>query len=134
LPWPLSRLLRSRFARFRVPRRITITTTIITTTITTASDLKDPPRTMAPSTGAIFLCGVTNLLTVDCQRSLPDPSQRLWKRGYELRLAKAAELAGYQMLLTKKPNRGCSATNTLGGARCFFAILRFGCGFGSGFF
>ena len=40
----------------------------------------------------------------------------------------------YQMLLTKKPNRGCWATSTVGGPGCFFAILRFWCSFGAGFF
>jgi hypothetical protein len=40
----------------------------------------------------------------------------------------------YQMLLPKKPNRGCCATSITGGATRFFTILRLCCSFGSGFF
>src|SRR3984893_7837076 len=40
----------------------------------------------------------------------------------------------FQVLLSKKPNRGCCATTTIGGATRFFTILRFRCSFASGFF
>ena len=40
---------------------------------------------------------------------------------------------GYQVSFAKKPNRGCCATTTIGGANRVFAILRLCCGFGSGF-
>jgi hypothetical protein len=46
---------------------------------------------------------------------------------------RASELV-YQVLLSKKPNRGCWATITIGGATRTFAILRLCTGFGSGFF
>jgi hypothetical protein len=59
--WPPSPLLRSQFARFQVHKRTVITIiTIITTTIITTGDLRDAARRMAPLSGAIFLCGVTN--------------------------------------------------------------------------
>lgn len=79
--WPRLPPLRSRCARFPVHRRnLTTTTTIITIIIITKpSDLRDVARQMAPSTGAIFLCGVANSLTIS-RRGRPTTPQ-LWKAG-----------------------------------------------------
>src|SRR3954451_14752549 len=43
------------------------------------------------------------------------------------------QLVRYQVPKSKKPNRGC-ATRMVGGPAWLFAILRFRCGLGSGFF
>jgi hypothetical protein len=77
--WPPSPLLRSPFARFPAHRRaITIITTIIITTTTTTGDLRDATKTDGPLHGAIFLCGVTKLLTANlARRSIA--AEKVWK-------------------------------------------------------
>jgi hypothetical protein len=58
----------SRPKAHRRKRTTIITITIITIIIITTGDLRDATRWMAPLIGAIFLCGVTKLLTANLAR------------------------------------------------------------------
>jgi hypothetical protein len=90
-------------------------------------------QTDGPLDRGPFFFAMTNLLNVNRKRRFRGSAVVETGRGMNWQFGHAGCLA-YQMLLPKKPNRGCWATNTFDGARCFFAILRFRCGFGCGFF